>query len=107
MLAARSRGNGTNFDGLRKACDISTCDLSPYGNPEKYGRPIKSAIVAIIRCGTCVPSPCFIQYAVPGILSGITIISLAMVGLRCVIFACPGHTHFFSKPNNKTPINIL
>ena len=42
-MAARSRGYGTNFDWLRKSCDISTCDLSPHGNPEKYGRPIKSA----------------------------------------------------------------
>ena len=44
-MAARSRGNGTNFDWLRKSCDISTCDLSPDGNPEKYGRPMKSAII--------------------------------------------------------------
>ena len=43
-MAARSRSNGTNFDWLRKSCDISTCDLSPDGNPEKYGRPMKSAI---------------------------------------------------------------
>ena len=43
-MAARSRGNGTNFDRLRKSCDFSTCDLSPDGNPEKYGRPMKSAI---------------------------------------------------------------
>ena len=50
-MAARSRGNGTNFAWLRKSCDIrrkscdiSTCDLSPDGNPEKYGRPMKSAI---------------------------------------------------------------
>ena len=43
-MAARSRGNGTNFDWLRKSCDISTCDLSPNGNLEKYGRPMKSAI---------------------------------------------------------------
>ena len=43
-MAALSRGNGTNFDRLRKPCDISTCDLSPDGNPEKYGRPMKSAI---------------------------------------------------------------
>ena len=43
-MAARSRGNGTNFDRLRKSCDISTCDLSPDGNLEKYGRPMKSAI---------------------------------------------------------------
>ena len=42
-MAARYRGNGTNFDWLRKSCDISTCDLSPDGNPEKYGRPMKSA----------------------------------------------------------------
>ena len=45
-MAARSRGNCTNFDWLRKSCDISTCDLSPDGNPEKYGRPMKSAIIA-------------------------------------------------------------
>ena len=43
-MAARSRGNGTNFDWPRKSCDISTCDLSPDGNPEKHGRPMKSAI---------------------------------------------------------------
>ena len=43
-MAARSRGNGTNFDWLRESCDISTCDLSLDGNPEKYGRPMKSAI---------------------------------------------------------------
>ena len=43
-MAARSRGNGTNFDWLRKSCYISTCDLSPDGNPEKYRRPMKSAI---------------------------------------------------------------
>ena len=43
-MVARSRGNGTNFDWLRKSCDISTCDLSPDGNPEMYGRPMKSAI---------------------------------------------------------------
>ena len=46
-MAARSRGIGTNFDWLRKSCDISTCDLSPDGNPEKYGRPMKSAIEAV------------------------------------------------------------
>ena len=34
-MAARSRGNGTHFDWLRKSCDISTCDLRPDGNPEK------------------------------------------------------------------------
>ena len=43
-MAARSRGNRTYFDWLRKSCDISTCDLSPDRNPEKYGRPMKSAI---------------------------------------------------------------
>ena len=43
-MAARSRGHGTNFDWLRKSCDISTCDSSPDGNPEKCGRPMKSAI---------------------------------------------------------------
>ena len=42
--AARSCGYGTNFDWLRKSCDISICDSSPDGNPEKYGRPMKSAI---------------------------------------------------------------
>ena len=44
-MAARSRGNGTNFDLLRKSCDISTCDLIPDRNPEKYGRSMKSAII--------------------------------------------------------------
>ena len=44
-MATRSRGNGTNFGWLKKSCDISTCDLSPDGNPEKYGRPMKSALV--------------------------------------------------------------
>ena len=43
-MAARSRGNGANFDWLRKSCDITTCDLSLDGNPEKYGRHMKSAI---------------------------------------------------------------
>ena len=43
-MATRSRGNGTNFDWLRKSCDISTCDLSPDRNPEKYGRPMNLAI---------------------------------------------------------------
>ena len=46
-MAARSRGNGANFDWLRKSCDISTCDLSPDGNPEKYGRSMKSAMRVI------------------------------------------------------------
>ena len=35
-MASRSRGNGTHFDCLRKSCDISTCDLMPDGNLEKY-----------------------------------------------------------------------
>ena len=43
-MAARPRGNGTNFDWLRWSCDISICDLSLERNPEKYGRSIKSAI---------------------------------------------------------------
>ena len=47
-MATRSRGNGTNFDWPRKSCDISTCDLSPDENPEKYGRPMKSAIMTAI-----------------------------------------------------------
>ena len=46
-MATRSRGNGTNFDWLRKSCDISTCDLSPDGNTEKYEMPMKSAIVKV------------------------------------------------------------
>ena len=59
-MAARSRGNGTNFDWLRKSCDISTCDLSPDGNPEKYGRPMKSAItngslMKVKRIAECSP----------------------------------------------------
>ena len=44
MAARRSRGNGTSFDWLRYSFDISKCDLSPDENPEKYGRPMKSAI---------------------------------------------------------------
>ena len=47
-MVARSRGNGTNFDWLRKSCGISTCDLSPNGNPEEYGMPMKSAIPKVI-----------------------------------------------------------
>ena len=43
-MTARSRGNGTNSDRLRKSYDVSTCDSRPDGNPEKYGRPMKSAI---------------------------------------------------------------
>ena len=43
-MATQSHGNGTNFDWLRKSCDISTCDLTSDGTPEKYGRPMKSAI---------------------------------------------------------------
>ena len=43
-MATWSRGNETNFGWLKKSCDINTCDLSPDGNPEKYGRPMKSAI---------------------------------------------------------------
>ena len=33
-MAARTRGNGTNFDRLSKSCDMSTCDLSPW----KFGK---------------------------------------------------------------------
>ena len=43
-MAAQSRGNGTNFDWLRNSCDIGTYDLSPDENPERYGKPMKSAI---------------------------------------------------------------
>ena len=58
-MAARSRGNGTNFDWLRKPCDISTCDLSPDGNLEKYGRPMKSAIISL----THTYLPCYVFLA--------------------------------------------
>ena len=47
-MATRSCGNGTNFDWLRESCDISTCDLSPNGNPEKYEWSMKLAILAIL-----------------------------------------------------------
>ena len=50
-MAAQSCGNGTNFDWLRKSCDISTCDLGSDGNPEKYGRPMKSAIACLMKIG--------------------------------------------------------
>ena len=53
-MAPRSRGNGTNFDWLRKSCDLSTCDLSPDGNLEKNGRHMKSAIVLSI-CSNVLP----------------------------------------------------
>ena len=46
-MAARSRFIGTNFDWLRRSCDISTCDLSPDGNLDKYRRPMKTAIACI------------------------------------------------------------
>ena len=46
-MATWSGGNGTHFSWLRKSCDISTCDLNPDGNPEKYGRPVKSAILFV------------------------------------------------------------
>ena len=49
-MATRSRGNGTNFGWPKKSCDISTCDLSPDGNPEKYERPMKSAILTSSAC---------------------------------------------------------
>ena len=39
-MTARSHGNGTNFDWLRKACD---------GNPEKYGRPMPVGVVPCYR----------------------------------------------------------
>ena len=50
-MATRSRGNGTHFGWLKKSCDISTCDLSPDGNLEKYRRPMKSAIAVICSSG--------------------------------------------------------
>ena len=60
-MATRSRGYGTNFGWLKKLCDISTCDLNPVGNPEKYGRPMKSAVVNAepSQCNTIlrIPSP--------------------------------------------------
>ena len=43
-MAAWPRGNGTNIDWPRQSCDISACDLSSERKPEKYGRPMKSAI---------------------------------------------------------------
>ena len=55
-MAARSRGNGTNFDWLRESCDISTYDLSPDGNLEKYGRSMKSAINTKIVCDCAIAS---------------------------------------------------
>ena len=51
-MSARSHGNRTNFDWLRKSCDISTCDMSPDGNQENFGRSMKSAITAIFPQAT-------------------------------------------------------
>ena len=58
-MAARSRCNGTNFDWLRKSCDISTCDLGPDGNPEKYGRLMKSATAVQNLCSYNLTHPAF------------------------------------------------
>ena len=60
-MAARSRGNGTVFNWLRKSCDISTCDLSSDRNLENYVRPMKSAI---IQQGTSNP-PVFSECLLP------------------------------------------
>ena len=62
-MAARSRGNGTHFDWLRKSCDISTCDLSPHGNPEKYGRSMKSAIMVAFPLFVQSYGPLIVFYA--------------------------------------------
>ena len=43
-MATRPRGNWSYIDWLMKSCDTSPCDLSPERNPEKYGRPVKSAV---------------------------------------------------------------
>ena len=43
-MATHPRGNGTIFDRLRYSCDISSCDLSPERNQEKYRSSIKSSI---------------------------------------------------------------
>ena len=62
-MDARSRGNGTHFDWLRKTCDISTCDLSPHGNPEKYGRSMKSAIMVAFPLSVQSYGPFIVFYA--------------------------------------------
>ena len=60
-MAARSRGYGTNFHWLRKSCDISPCDLSPDGNTEKYGRPMKSAIETLNMVNINIRKVCSIK----------------------------------------------
>ena len=62
-MAARSHGIGTNFDWLRKSCDISTCYLSPIGNPEKYGRSKKSAIMVAFPLFVQSYGPLIVFYA--------------------------------------------
>ena len=47
-----TRSNGTNFGWLKKPCDISTCDLSPDGNPEKYGKVRKAYEISYSRIAT-------------------------------------------------------
>ena len=77
-MAARSCGCGTNFDWLRKSCDISTCDLSPEGNPEKYRRPMKSAISMVQ----------FIFFRVERLF-----LTVPWGCLQFVIVVFPDHTH--------------
>ena len=47
-MAARSRGNGTNFDWLRKSCDISTCDLSPGGKSGKVRKAFEISYTDVL-----------------------------------------------------------
>ena len=68
-MASRSAGNGTNFDWLRKSCDVSTCDLSPDGNPEKYGRPMKSAILLLFFLPSSVRCPDMTEILFNGIIN--------------------------------------
>ena len=48
-MAARSHGNRRNFGCLPQSCDIRTFDVNIDGNLEKYGRPMKSAMMNTLQ----------------------------------------------------------
>ena len=47
-MANWPRNYGSYIDWLMQSCDTSPCDLSPERILEKYGRPVKSAVVVFV-----------------------------------------------------------